>query len=69
MRLIQTSQDVREGKLAKKSIADPVFWKALFMKRGSVIPEDGLVPKKKKGFFRGMLGVSQRLIVNMNQNV
>jgi len=56
LRLVQTGEDVREGKSAKKSIADPVFWKSLFMKRGSIAPDAALgVRREKKGFF-GKLG-------------
>jgi len=56
LRLVQTGEDVREGKSAKKSIADPVFWKSLFMKRGSIAPEGGLGARPKKGLFGGILG-------------
>lgn len=57
LRLVQTGEDVREGKSAKKSIADPIFWKSLFMKRGSIVPEEGLGKRPKKGLFRGLIGV------------
>ena len=33
LRLVQTGEDIREGKSMKKSIADPVFWKSLFSKK------------------------------------
>ena len=60
LRLVQTGEDVREGKSAKKSIADPVFWKSLFMKRGSIAPDAALgVRREKKGFF-GKLGVNKK---------
>ena len=36
LRLVQTGEDVREGKSMKKSIADPVFWKSLFARKESV---------------------------------
>ena len=58
LRLVQTGEDVREGKSAKKSIADPIFWKSLFMKRGSIAPEEGFSGKPKRSFFGGFLNVS-----------
>ena len=56
LRLVQTGEDIREGKSMKKSIADPVFWKALFSKKSSLIEEDD--GKGKKSFFGGLMSVS-----------
>ena len=56
LRLVQTGEDIREGKSMKKSIADPVFWKALFSKKSSLIEEDD--GRGKKSFFGGLMSVS-----------
>ena len=56
LRLVQTGEDIREGKAMKKSIADPVFWKALFSKKSSLIEEDD--GRGKKSFFGGLMSVS-----------
>ena len=59
LRLVQTGEDIREGKSMKKSIADPVFWKALFSKKSSLIEEDD--GRGKKSFFGGLMSVSNSI--------
>jgi len=59
LRLVQTGEDIREGKSMKKSIADPVFWKALFSKKSSLIEEDD--GRGKKSFFGGLMSRSTKM--------
>ncbi|CAG5096060.1 Oidioi.mRNA.OKI2018_I69.XSR.g14459.t2.cds [Oikopleura dioica] len=58
LRLVNTGEDIRAGKSAKNSIADPVFWKSLFSsKRGSIAPDPlDAIRRPKKGLFGGLMG-------------
>lgn len=61
LRVVNTGEDIRAGKSAKNSIADPVFWKSLFSsKRGSIAPDPlDATRRPKKSLFGGLMGVKK----------